>query len=603
LAALTDRLAYGGTEDGGERPSAALERRTEVAIVNEIVECVPNISEGRDRGLIDTVTAVIEEVDEVRLLDVAPGADTNRTVITFIGPPAGVAEAAFRVVKRAGELIDMRRHQGAHPRHGSTDVCPFVPVRGVTIEDCVAIARAVGRRIGEELGFPVYLYEAAAARDERKNLAEVRKGEYEALGRKLGTEAWRPDFGPNEWNERTARSGAINVGARGFLVAYNVNLNARDKRIASQIALDIKEAGRAKRDEAGKIVKDADGNTVRVPGPYRLEACKAVGWTLPEYDRAQISINLVDTSVTKPHQAFEACRRGARDRGVRVTGSELVGLIPEADLLAAGRYYLKQAGQSAGIPRRMIVETAIQSLGLRELGAFDPAERVIEYRAGLVDGPLVSMTQRQFVDELSTDSPAPGGGSVAALCAAQAAGLVAMVGNLTVGKKGYEGVHERASAIAEEAQALKDWLLDAIDRDTAAFHGVMEAFGLPKTTDEQRAQRDLVVAEATREATRVPLAVLERSALVIDLAAEIGAIGNEHSLSDAGVAVLCAAAGAEGAYYNVLINLAALADLDASGDPDFVPQTRRRAAEVIAECEAKALAARQAIRGRLESAL
>jgi len=571
--------------------------------VDKLVECVPNISEGRDRGVIDAVTAVIEEVEGVRLLDVAPGADTNRTVITFVGPPEGVAEAAFRVVRRAGELIDMRRHQGAHPRHGSTDVCPFVPVRGVTLEDCAAIARAVGRRIGDELGFPVYLYEAAATRDERRNLAHVRRGEYEALAEKLGTEAWRPDFGPNAWDERTARSGAINVGARGFLVAYNVNLNTRQKRIASQIALDIKEAGRAQRDEAGRVVKDADGNVVRVPGPYRLEACKAVGWVLSEFDRAQVSINLVDTAVTRPHQAFEACRASARDRGVRVTGSELVGLIPEGDLLAAGKFYLRQAGQSAGIPRRQVVETAVQSLGLRELGAFDPAERVLEYRAGLVDGPLASMTARKFVDELSTDAPAPGGGSVAALAAAQAAALVAMVGNLTVGKKGYEGAQERVMAIAEEAQELKDFLLDAMDRDTAAFDRVMATFGLPRATDAQREARDLAIAEATREATRVPLSVLERAARVLELATEVGEIGNANSLSDAGVAVLCGAAGAEGAYYNVLINLAALAELDATAEPDFAAQARRRAVDAMAACEATAAAAKRAIRGRLEAAL
>lgn len=568
--------------------------------MEQLVECVPNISEGRDRGVIEAVTSVIEEVEGVRLLDVAPGADTNRTVITFLGPPDGVAEAAFRVVRRAGERIDMRRHQGAHPRHGSTDVLPFVPVRGVSMDACVAIARAVGERIGEELGFPVYLYEAAALRDDRRNLADVRRGEYEALAEKLGSEAWRPDFGPNEWNERAARSGAVNVGARGFLVAYNVNLNTRQKRLASQIALDIREGGRAQRDEAGRIVKDVEGNTVRVPGPYRLEACKAVGWLLPEFDRAQVSINLVDTAITKPHQAFEACRASARDRGVRVTGSELVGLIPEGDLLAAGKHYLREAGQSAGIPRRMLVETAVQSLGLRELGPFDPAERVLEYRAGLTDGPLVSLTNRQFVDEVSTDSAAPGGGSVAALCAAQAAALVAMVANLTVGKKGYEGAQERVKAIAEEAQELKDALLAAIDADTEAFDRVMVAFGLPKASDEQREVRDRAVAEATRGATRVPLAVLERAVRVLDLAAEIGEIGNANSLSDAGVAVLCAGTGAEGAYYNVLINLAAL---DPGGDQDFVSTTRRQAVELMGACEERALAAKQAIRGRLEGAV
>lgn len=571
--------------------------------MDKIVECVPNISEGRDRGIIDAVTSVIEEVEGVRLLDVDPGSDTNRTVITFIGPPEGVAEAAFRVVKRAGELIDMRHHKGAHPRHGSTDVCPFVPVRGVTMQECVAIARAVGKRIGAELSFPVYLYEEAATRPERRNLADIRKGDYEALGTKLGTAAWAPDFGPNAWNDHTARSGAINVGARGFLVAYNVNLNTRQKKIASQIALDIKEAGRAQRDEHGKLFKDAQGNTVLVSGPYRLEACKAVGWVLPEYDRAQVSINLVNTAVTKPHQAFEACSKSAEDRGVRVTGSELVGLIPEGDLLAAGKHFLEKAGQSAGIPRRMIIETAIQSLGLRELSLFDPLQKVLEYQAGLVDGPLVAMTNRAFVDELSSDSPAPGGGSVAALSAAQAAALVAMVANLTVDKKGHEEVQQRVKDIAVQAQELKDFFLDAIDLDTFAFNKVMDCFGLPKTTAAQQQARDLAVAEATRGATRVPLSVLARVPRLLDLAAEIARIGNQSSLSDTGVSILCAMTGAEGAYYNVLINLASLSGLDQTAEPAFLVSTREEAFELMRACEEKARDSRSAIRERLENAI
>jgi len=570
--------------------------------MNQLVECVPNISEGRDRGVIDAVTAVIGEVEGVRLLNVDPGADTNRTVITFIGPPAGVAEAAFRVVKRAGELIDMRRHKGAHPRHGSTDVCPFVPVRGVTMEECAEIARRVGKRIGEELGFPVYLYEAAATQPQRRNLADLRKGEYEALANKLGTAAWAPDFGPNEWNDHTARCGAINVGARGFLVAYNVNLNTRQKKLAGEIALEIKEAGRAQRNAQGKLVKDADGNNVLVPGKYRIEACKAVGWVIPEYGRAQVSINLVNTAITKPHQAFEACRSAARDLGVRVTGSELVGLIPEQDLLAAGRYYLTQAGLSTGVPKRQLLETAIQSLGLAELGPFDPRERVIEYQAGLGDGPLVSMTNREFVDELSSDSPAPGGGSVAALCAAQAAGLVAMVGNLTAGKKAYATVEQQVIAIADQAQELKDFFLAAIDLDTDAFNKVMACFGLPRQTPEQQQTRDRAIAAATRGATRIPLSVLQKVPALLDLAEQIARLGNQNSLSDAGVAVLTAAAGAEGAYYNVLINLAQLAGLDQSEEPAFLLETRRQASELMAACEQKALTARQGIRSRLEAA-
>jgi glutamate formiminotransferase/formiminotetrahydrofolate cyclodeaminase len=571
--------------------------------MQKLVECVPNISEGRDKAVIDAVTAVVKEVAGVHLLDVDPGADTNRTVITFIGDPDGVAEAAFRLVRRAAELIDMRKHTGAHPRHGATDVCPFVPVRGVTMADCVAIARRVGERIGRELEIPVYLYEEAAQRPERRNLAHVRKGEYEALGDKLGTEAWAPDCGPNVWNDRSRRTGATNVSARGFLVAYNVNLNSRDKSVASQIALDIKEAGRAQRDAAGAIVRGDDGKPILVPGPYRLEACKAVGWVIPEYDRAQVSINLVNTAVTKPHQAFEACRASARDRGARVTGSELVGLIPEGDLLAAGRHYQLAAGGSPGLPRRQLIETAIQSLGLRELGPFDPRDKVVEYQAGLVDGPLVSLSNREFVDELSTDSPAPGGGSVAALCAAQAAGLVAMVANLTVGKKQYDAVQERVREIAVRAQELKDVFLAAIDGDTDAFNAVMDCFRLPKSTPEQQAARDRAIAAATREATRVPLAVLTAVPELLELAGEIGEIGNANSVSDAGVAALAAMAGAEGAYYNVLINLDSLAGLDQTEEPDFPASTRRTAGAALSRCEELAAGTRAAIRGRLETAL
>jgi glutamate formiminotransferase / formiminotetrahydrofolate cyclodeaminase len=571
--------------------------------MKKLVECVPNISEGRDPAIIEAVTSVIEEVDGVHLLDVDPGADTNRTVITFIGNPKGVAEAAFRVVKRASELIDMAKQKGAHPRHGATDVCPFVPVSGVTMEECVAIAREVGERIGKELSVPVYLYEEAAMSPERRNLAYVRKGEYEALGQKLGTDEWKPDFGPNAWDEHTSRTGATNVSARGFLVAYNVNLNTRNKSIGSQIALDIKEAGRAQRDKNGVLVRDENKKPILVPGPYKLDACKAVGWIIEEYDRAQVSINLVNTAVTKPHQAFDACSSSAIDRGARVTGSELVGLIPEGDLLAAGKHYLRKAGQSAGIPKKMIIETAIQSMGLRELGPFEPADKIIEYQAGLVDGTLVSMTNREFVDVLSSDSPAPGGGSVAALCAAQAAALTAMVGNLTVGKKKYATVQDRVKEIAELGQDLKDFFLGAIDDDTDSFNVVMDCFGMPKKTDQQKKARDLAIASATRGATRVPLSVLEKVPGLLVLAAEIGKIGNAASLSDAGVAVLTGLAGAEGAYYNVLINLEGLQELDQSAEPDFLKETLARAKTAMAKCEALAAGSRSEVRQKLEKAL
>jgi len=569
----------------------------------KLVECVPNISEGRDRSVIDAVTAVVEEVEGVALLDVDPGAETNRTVITFIGPPAGVAEAAFRVVAKAAQLIDMSKHSGAHPRHGATDVCPFVPVRDVTMEECVTLAREVGERIGRELDIPVYLYENAATSEARRNLAHVRKGEYEALSGKLGTDGWKPDFGPNAWSDAAARTGATNVSARGFLVAYNVNINSRNKSIASQMALDIKEAGRAKRDASGKLVKGPDGKNILVPGPYRLEACKAVGWVIPEYDRAQVSINLVNTAVTKPHQAFEACRRAARDRDARVTGSELVGLIPEGDMLEAGRFYLREANQSAGVPRRMLIETAIQSMGLRDITPFDPAEKIIEYQAGLVDGELVSLSNRDFVDVLSTDAPAPGGGSVAALSAAQAAALVAMVANLTVGKKKYAKSQDRVKAIAERGQEIKDAMLRAIDDDTNAFNAVMDTFRLPKKTEAQQRTRDLAAAAATRGATSVPLSVLEAMPEVLELAAEVAEIGNVNSLSDAGVAALCAMAGAEGAYYNVLINLDGLKDLPQDEAPAYMSETRERAATAQARCEALHVTVREAVRTKLEAAL
>ncbi|MHB8078569.1 MAG: glutamate formimidoyltransferase [Candidatus Krumholzibacteriia bacterium] len=569
--------------------------------MKQLVECVPNISEGRDRAIIDAVCAVIGEVEGVSLLDVDPGRDTNRTVITFIGPPAGVAEAAFRVVARAAQLIDMARHSGAHPRHGATDVVPFVPVSGVTMDDCVALARGVGARIGAELGIPVYLYEEAAQRPERRNLAHCRQGEYEALPQKLGRPEWTPDHGPDAWSPAVARSGATNVGARQFLVAYNVNLNTRAKRIASDIALDVREQGRARRDAAGNIVKGPDGQNEMVPGALR--AVKAVGWTIPEYDRAQISMNLVNIAVTQPHEAFDEVCRQAERRGVRVTGSELVGLVPLQSLLAAGRHYLRRGGESAGVPQRQLIETAIQSLGLRELGPFDPAQKIIEARAGLGDGRLVKLTNREFVDELSTDSPAPGGGSVAALCGAQSAALAAMVGNLTVARKGYEAVQERVKELAETCQADKDAFLAAIDDDTNAFNRVMDAMRLPKGTPAQQTARDRAVAAATRDATRVPLAVLERTPALLARVAEIAAIGNANSLSDAGVAALTALAAAEGAWYNVLINLGALAQQPAADEPDFPADARARGAAALAAAVRTADEIRATVRGRLEAAL
>ena len=508
-----------------------------------IVECVPNFSEGRNRAVIDRIAGAISGVEGVSLLDVDPGQATNRTVMTLVGEPDAVVEGAFAGIRAAAESIDMRRHSGAHPRMGATDVCPFIPVSGVSMEQCVELARRLGQRVGDELGIPVYLYEHAASRPERRNLADVRSGEYEGLAEKLGDPEWAPDFGPAELN---ARAGATVIGARKFLIAYNVNLNTRDRKRASDIALDIREAGRLKRDADGKPIRGADGKLERVPG--RLQATKAVGWFIDEYGRAQVSINLVDYEVTAPHQVFDVIEEEAARRGLRVTGSELIGLIPLDAMLRAGRHYLERQGRSLGIPERQIVETAIQSLGLRELGGFDPDEKIIEYRL------------------------APGGGSVAALSGALGAALAAMVGNLTHGRKGQEDVWDEMSEMAAEAQAAKDWFLAAVDRDAEAFDRVMAAMRGKATTDEEKAAKAERVRDAGRGATQVPLEVLERCGRLVELAAEMAAKGNPNSLSDAGVAGWCARACGEGAYYNVRINLAGL-----EGDEEWAAAIGERA--------------------------
>lgn len=537
----------------------------------QIVECVPNFSEGRDRAVIDRIAAAISGVDGVSLLDVDPGAATHRTVVTLVGAPEAVLDGAFTGIAAAAELIDMRRHRGEHARMGATDVCPFVPVAGVGMDDCVELARRLGARVGSELGIPVYLYEAAASRPERRNLADVRAGEYEGLAKKLADPEWAPDFGPAELNER---SGATVIGARKFLIAYNVNLNTRDRRLASDIALDVREAGRLKRDADGKPIRGADGKFERVAG--RLGATKAVGWYIEEYDRAQVSINLVDHEVTAPHQAFDAIEEEAGKRGLRVTGSELVGLIPLDAVLAAGRHYLARQGKSLGIPERQIVETAIQSLGLRELGGFDPDEKIIEYRLARERSGLVDWTLRGFADELSTDSPAPGGGSVAALNGALAAALAAMVANLTHGRKGQEEVWEEMSRLAVEAQEAKDWFLAAVDRDTEAFNQVLAAMRGKAKGKKEKAAKAERVNKAQRGATTVPLEVLENCERLVELAREMARSGNPNSLSDAGVAGWCARAAAEGAYANVLINLAEL-----ENDREWAAEIRERAARSL----------------------
>lgn len=520
----------------------------------KIVECVPNFSEGRDLKIIDQITNAIKSVKGAFLLDVDPGADTNRTVVTFVGDPDSAMEAAFQAIKKASELIDMSKHHGAHPRMGATDVCPFVPVSGVTMDDCVEYAKKVGRRVGEELGIPIYLYEYAASKPEWKNLAEVRKGEYEGLAAREGDKYWNPDFGPNKFN---AKSGATAISAREFLIAYNINLNSRDKKKAHDLALSIREKGRFKRDANNKIVKDKDGKKLMVPGLFKN--CKAVGWYIDEYNRAQISINLTNYKITPPHLVLEKVRELAKDMGIQVTGSELVGLLPKEAILMAGKYYLNRLGESTGIPEKMIIETAVQSMGLDDLSSFEINEKVIEYAIAEKDN-LVNMTITEFADELSTDSPAPGGGSVAALCSSMSGALSSMVSNLTFGKKGYEIVWEEAKVLAETGQHIKERSIDAINKDTQAFYDMMDASRLPKKTDEDKKTRNAAIQETTKNAIMVPMETLQIALEAVELAQKVAKIGNKNALSDAGVAAITANAAAKSAYLNVKINMGGIED-------------------------------------------
>ena len=554
----------------------------------KLVECVPNFSEGRDRGVLDAITRAIEAVDGVRLLDVDPGAATHRTVVTFVGPPEAAAEAAFHAIRIAGERIDMRQHRGEHARLGATDVCPFVPLAGATMQDCIELARALGERVGRELEIPVYLYEEAATRPERRNLATIRAGEYEGLADKLRDPAWKPDFGPARFD---AARGATVIGARAFLVAYNINLNTRDKKLAQDIALDLRESGRAERDAKGVIVRDAAGKQVTRPG--RFPHVKAVGWAIEEYGRAQISINFTNTEVSPVHAVFDAACLEADRRGLRVTGSELVGLVPLEVLLAAGRHFLRKQGKSAGAPESELLHIAVRSLGLDELRPFVAAERVIEYRVrDAASSRLQSMSLLEFADVLSTDAPAPGGGSVAALVGALAAALAAMVASLS----------HRADSPAElerlglEAQATKAALLASVDRDAASFDAVLAARRLPKATGGGASARDAAVRAALRAACTEPLAVAQAAARAAEQARAAATLGIAAARSDAGVAALCAATAAEAALYNVLINLAELTD---PADADFVRTTRHAAQAACDAAHATANAVRATVRGSL----
>ncbi len=519
-----------------------------------VVECVPNISEGRRPEVYQAIAEAAARVPGVTLLDVDPGAETNRTVITFVGEPEAVLEGAWQLLGSAIGRIDMAEHRGAHARLGAVDVVPFVPVSGVTMAECVELARRLGERAGRELALPVYLYEAAATRPERRNLADVRSGEYEGLERKLADPEWTPDFGPALFHPRT---GATVIGARNFLVAYNVNLNTVDKRLATKIAGEIREKGKKRLDERGKPRLDANGQEIWDPG--LLKGIKAVGWTIPEFGCAQISINVTDLEATPLHVVFDTCDERARAHGLRVTGSEVVGLVPRACLLDAGRHYLARMGRSAGVPEAAVVHVAARSLGLSEVKPFVPAERVIEYRLA-PPAPLVAMTLSAFADELSSDSPAPGGGSVAALAGALAAGLASMVANLSHAKKGYEERQPALERIAVRGQELKDRLLAAVDADTAAFDAYLAAMRMPQGSEDEKSARKRALAEATVGTIEIPMITLEACAEIVELCIQVSQIGMAQSLSDAGTGAEMARAAASGAYQNVCINLPGLDD-------------------------------------------
>ena len=517
---------------------------------NAIIECVPNFSEGVNMDIIKRITDEIEKIEGVQLLDVDPGKATNRTVVTIVGNPQAVIDAAFEAIKKAGELIDMRYHKGEHPRMGATDVCPLIPVSGITMEETVEFAKKLGKRVGEELGIPVYLYEYAASADYRRNLADIRSGEYEGFAAKIVNPEWKPDFGKAEFNER---SGATVIGARDFLIAYNVNLNTTSTRRANSVAFDIREKGRQKTDEKGKVVKDEKGEAVWVPG--MLKSVKAIGWFIEEYGIAQISMNLTNMNVTPLHVAFDTCCDRAAARGMRVTGSELVGLVPLEALLEAGKYFLRKQQRSTGVSEAELIKIAVRTMGLDELGPFDPQKKIIEYRLRDINaGRLVSMTVAGFAEETASESPAPGGGSIAAYCGALGAALATMVANLSSHKKGWDSRWEEFSNHADKGQKLMTELLALVDEDTAAFNHIMAAFGLPKSNDAEKAARKAAIDAATINAIKVPYRTMELAFQTFDLVQAMAEIGNPNSVSDAGVGALCARAAVKGAYLNVKIN-------------------------------------------------
>ena len=529
----------------------------------QIIECVPNISEGRNKAIIKQVTDEIERVKGVKLLDVDPGEATNRTVITFVGAPDTVLEAAFQCVKKAAQLIDMRHHHGAHPRMGATDVCPLIPVSGITLEECAVLARKLAERIANELQIPCYCYEAAARTPERRNLAICRKGEYEGLAERMTVEVEAPDFGARPWDEGVARTGCTAVGARDFLIATNFNLNTTSTRRANAIAFDVREKGRPKREggsPVGKPMKDENGKTIMIPGT--LKGTKAIGWFIDEYGIAQVSMNITNINVTPLHVAFDEVCRCAQNRGIRVTGTEIVGLIPKRTLIDAGKYFLRKQNRSTGIPEEDILQIAIKSMGLDDLKEFNPREKVIEY---LLEDEnkskkLIDLTVKGFADETSRESPAPGGGTISAYMGALGAALGTMVANLSNHKAGWDARWEEFSNWADKGQKIQAELMTLVDEDTEAFNRIMEAFGLPKKTEEEKAARSAAIQAATLFATQVPLHTMQASFKVFELCKAMAEEGNPNSVSDAGVGVLAARAAVLGAGLNVKINASGLKD-------------------------------------------
>jgi len=534
-------------------------------VTNQLIECVPNFSEGRDMAIIKLITDEIETVEGVKLLDVDPGKATNRTVVTFVGAPEPVIQAAYLAIKKAAEVIDMGKHKGEHPRMGATDVCPLIPIANISMEETAQWSHKLAERAGADLGIPLYMYEAAATSPERRNLATIRAGEYEALPEKLKKPEWKPDYGPAVFN---AKAGATVIGARDFLVAYNVNLNTTSERRANSVAFDVREQGRVLRKGdpiEGEIVKDENGEPVRVPGACK--AVKGIGWYIPEYGVAQVSMNLTNIEVTPLHLAFEECCKSADRRGMRVTGSELVGLVPLKVLTDAGRHFLQKQKWSAGVSEEELIHIAVKSLGLDELASFDPKKKIIEYQlADAQSALLIHMSLRAFANETAKDSPAPGGGSISAYVGALGASLGTMVANLSAGKRGWDEHLEKFSAWAEKGQAIKDKLLKLVDEDTAAFNQIMAAFRLPKETGEEKAARKAAIQAATKYATEVPLRTMQAAFEVFELAEAMVVEGNPNSVSDAGVGALCARAAVMGAWMNVKINAGSLADKELAAD-------------------------------------